>query len=90
MNAQVCVSLSMLILAGCSSVAPLPPAPPEPVQVLVPVAVPCVDKLPDQPKKCTVRDNTRVERLRCILVDKIWGDAYIAELEALLAACAKM
>jgi hypothetical protein len=88
MNARLCGSLSMLILQGCSSVAPLPSAPPEPVVIKIPVNVACVDKVPDAPEKCKPRDSSRPETLRCVLVDKIRGDAYIKELSAILAACA--
>jgi hypothetical protein len=88
MNARLCGSLLMLTLQGCSSVIPLPSAPQEPVVVKVPVSVACVDKVPDAPEKCKPRDSSRPETLRCVLVDKIRGDAYIKELSAILAACA--
>jgi hypothetical protein len=88
MNARLCGSLLMLTLQGCSSVTPLPSAPQEPVVVKVPVSVACVDKVPDAPEKCKPKDSSRPETLRCVLVDKIRGDAYIKELSAILAACA--
>jgi hypothetical protein len=87
MSARLCVSLLMLTLQGCSSVTPLPSAPQEPVVIKVPVSVACVDKVPDAPEKCKPRDSSRPETLRCVLVDKIRGDAYIKELSAILAAC---
>ena len=88
MNARLCGSLLMLTLQGCSSVTPLPSAPQEPVVVKIPVSVACVDKVPDAPEKCKPKDSSRPETLRCVLVDKIRGDAYIKELSAILAACA--
>jgi para-aminobenzoate synthetase component 1 len=47
-----------------------------------------VKKVPDAPEKCKPKDSSRPETLRCVLVDKIRGDAYIKELSAILAACA--
>jgi len=88
MNARLCGSLLMLTLQGCSSVTPLPSAPQEPVVIKIPVSVACVDKVPDAPEKCKPKDSSRPETLRCVLVDKIRGDAYIKELSAILAACA--
>lgn len=89
MNAQQCVSLSMLMLAGCASTPPNPVPPAPAVTVTVPVATPCITELPKQPKKCVVVADTHPEKLRCILVDKVRGDAYTQELEALLGACVK-
>jgi|WetSurMetagenome_2_1015567.scaffolds.fasta_scaffold16345_3 hypothetical protein len=87
MSARLCVSLLMLTLQGCSSTPPLPSAPSAPVIVKVPVVAPCVDTLPMAPEKCVQADKSRPEALRCVLVDKIRGDAYTKELEALLLAC---
>jgi hypothetical protein len=89
MNAQQCVSLSMLMLAGCASVPPSPVPPAPAVNVSVPVAMPCITELPKAPEKCAISADTHPEKLRCILVDKVRGDAYTQELEALLAACLK-
>lgn len=89
MSVRLCVSLLMLTLQGCSSVAPLPSAPQEPVVVKVPVSVPCVEQVPVAPEKCKPDDRSRPETLRCVLVDKIRGDAYTKELAAIVAVCAK-
>jgi hypothetical protein len=89
MSARLCVSLLMLTLQGCSNISPLPSAPSEPVIVKIPVSAPCVDKVPVAPEKCKPIDKSRPETLRCVLVDKIRGDAYTTELAAIVAACAK-
>jgi len=88
MNAWPCVSLLMLTLPGCSNLTPQPDAPQEPVIIKVPVSVPCIDKVPTAPVKCTPSSKDRPEMLRCILVDKVRGDAYIEELSAIVAVCA--
>ena len=68
--------LVLLLLAGCAT---------EPVQV--PIAVPCVDKLPAKPEVCEPKDKTRPEYLRCALVNCERNKGYTVQLEAVMAGC---
>lgn len=86
MNALLYSSLLMLLaLAGCGSTPTT--TPPETVIVKVPVAVPCVEVMPNKPDVCNAADESRKEFLRCLLVNHARTEAYKAELEAILMAC---
>lgn len=73
-------ALLLMLLAGCAT-----PQKNEVVQV--PVPVPCNVTLPDRPVWCVPKDDSRVEWLRCVLVDLPSWQQYARELEATLTAC---
>ena len=64
------------LLAGCATT------------VRVPVPVPCVSDRPTRPAVCSPADDSRVEYLRCALVERESLRGYVGELEAVLDACA--
>lgn len=66
-------------LVGCAAT--------DPVTVRVPVPVPCVDRMPDKPEQCQLRDDSRPEWLRCALVERERLLGYVEQLEAVLEAC---
>lgn len=86
MNVKLWLVLLTLTVTACSN-PKLPDVPIPPVEVKIPVAVPCVKELPKRPDKCVIKDSSRPEKLRCILVDKLRNDAYAKELEAILETC---
>jgi hypothetical protein len=74
-------ALSLILLgslAGCATT---------PTTVSVPVPVPCVSERPARPEPCVPADGSRVEWLRCALVEREILRGYVAELEAVLGAC---
>jgi len=76
----------MLLLAGCQS---LPPAPTE---VRVPVAVPCLDKMPDRPEFATDAQLASMDDYRFVLAlakDRLERQGYIATIEAIMQACVR-
>ena len=73
----------LLALVGCASRAP--------VEVKVPVSVPCVTKKPVRPAPTFGQGEypTGVEAMRAIFRDYIRLDNYAIELEVQLAGCSK-
>ena len=73
-------ALLLMLLAGCAT-------PPKTEVVQVPVPVPCKVDMPDRPTMCVPKDDSRVEWLRCVLVDLPSWQQYARELEAALVGC---
>jgi hypothetical protein len=73
------------LLAGCASGPP-----PLPVEVRVPIAVPCVNEPLARPELLTDRDLAALDDYRLVLElarDRRLRQAYEAELEAVVAGC---
>ena len=70
------------LLGGCSTVAKKTVE----VKVPVPIVSPCDSKVP-KPGMCVPKNDSRVEWLRCTLMDHERLKAYASELEATLKAC---
>ena len=68
----------VIVLAGCAASSE---------RVEVPIAVPCVDRLPAKPEACEPKDKTRPEYLRCLLVNCERNKGYTKQLEAGMSAC---
>lgn len=80
--------LSCVVLAGCCK----PTVIKEPIEVLVPVATPCVDKPVDKPKWAldAVSEGSSVfDRVTAALFEIEQRRQYERELEAVLAPCVK-
>lgn len=76
----------ILLLAGCSA---LPDAPKE---VLIPVPTACIEKLPDRPPFISDAELKKLPDGAFVIalgIDRRMNEKYRAELEAVLAACAK-
>lgn len=74
-----------LVLAGCASGPP-----PLPVEVRVPIAVPCISEVPVRPDLLTDGALAALDDYRLVLElarDRRLRQAYQAELEALVAGC---
>ena len=75
-----------VLLAGCNAIPPLPD------KVLVPVTVPCVDKLPGRPAFVTDAELSVLDDYRLVLSlrsDQLALRGHLLVLEAVLAACVK-
>lgn len=64
------------LLCGCATTT-----------VRVPVPVPCISDRPAKPAGCSPSDDSRVEYLRCALVERESLRGYVGELEAVVDAC---
>lgn len=78
-------------LAGCAT-APAPVTIEKPIEVKIPVAVPCVKGLPDQP--VFLDDRALLTGSGAQVFDRVWADHlarrdYIDELRAVLIGCAR-
>ena len=73
----------LLALAGCASQAP--------VEVKVPVQVPCYTKKPERPPVTFGQGEypQDIKGIKAIFTDYIKLDNYAIELEVILAGCAK-
>lgn len=76
--------LPFCCITGCTTL------PEKTVEVKIPIAVtvPCKTDIP-KPGICLPKNDSRVEWLRCQLVDRERNQAYIKQLEAALAVCAE-
>jgi len=77
--------LCPVLLAGCASGPP-----PLPVEVRVPIAVPCIAETPARPELLTDRDLAALPDYHLVLElarDRRLRQGYIAELEAVVAGC---
>lgn len=77
--------LSSVLLAGCASGPP-----PLPVEVRIPVAVPCIAEAPARPALLADRDLAALDDYRLVIElarDRRLRQAYVAELEAVVAGC---
>jgi len=78
--------LAVLLLAGCAS---LPDAP---TVVNVPIAVPCLDALPEKPRFVTDGELLTMPDAAFVLAlaaDRLERGKYMALTDALLAGCVK-
>ena len=79
------ILVSSALLAGCASGPP-----PLPVEVRIPVAVPCIADPPVRPDLLTDRDLAALDDYRLVLElarDRRLRQGYEAELEAVVAGC---
>ena len=79
--------LLILTLAGCNGTLP-----PVPRETLVPIAVPCLDKLPDQPAFLADSDLAKLDDFRFVIElrrDQLELRGHVEILTATLRACLK-
>ena len=77
----------ILTLAGCNGT--LPPAP---KTVLVPIATPCLDKLPERPQFLADNDLAKLDDFRFVIElrrDQLELRSFVAVQDATLRACLK-
>lgn len=77
--------LMPLVLSACAN----QPGSPVEVKIPVPVYVPCQIAMPEKPKPCIPKEDTRPEILRCWLIERETIKPYIAELETGLSICTR-
>ena len=74
------IILLSIVLSGCATT-------PETVEVKVPVPVTVSCPQVPKPGMCVPKNDSRVEWLRCALIDRELIKAYVLELEQTLEAC---
>jgi hypothetical protein len=86
-RAFLAAGLGVLILVGCNGTLP-----PVPRETLIPVPVPCLDKLPDRPSFLTDAELLALDDYRLVLSlrsDQLALRGHVATLTATLQACVK-
>jgi len=76
----------ILLLAGCSGL------PTVPEKVMIPVAVPCIDRVPERPAFLTDAELAALDDYRLVLglrTDQLTLRGHVAVLEAVLQACVR-
>ena len=84
---QIAAAGIILLLAGCNG--SLPPVPRE---TLIPVPVPCLDKLPERPTFLMDSDLAQLDDYRLVLAlrsDQLELRGHVAVQDALMQACVK-
>ncbi|MEA0988971.1 hypothetical protein U6010_11015 [Pseudomonas aeruginosa] len=79
---------SAVLLAGCTGTPPVTIE--KPVEVKVPVAVACVERLPTKPvfkSDEQLKRGSSYQVVNDLLADRLAREIYEAELEALLSGC---
>jgi hypothetical protein len=84
---RLCLSIAAAAaLSGCATYS-------TPVEVPVPVAVPCINWIPERPNlyaaEAWERNADVFERLKALKADRVLLIAHADRLEALLVACAE-
>ena len=87
---SVFVLACSLLMAGCSTTQPVPAVISRPVEVKIPVPVPCISAIPAGPDFMT--DRVLLQGSGAQVFDKVWADHkmrqdYEGELLAALTAC---
>ncbi|WP_204421629.1 hypothetical protein [Burkholderia sp. MS455] len=83
------LAVSVVVLAGCVG-CPKPVTIDRPVEVRVPVAVPCVTSLPAKPAFKTdaqLKAGSNYQIFNDLLADRLAREIYESQLEAELAGC---
>ena len=80
-------SAIIIALSGCQATLPAVPT-----EVRVPIAIPCIDKLPDKPALFTDEQLSKMgdgELIISLRIDQLNARGYIAQADALMLACIK-